>query len=334
MLRHLINLFMVVSLVLSCQRGPEPMVQWTPELINLSVEPGVASAVLSATVVGTHQAGCEYGFYCGSSEADMQKISSSYLDGEVRASLSGLNPSTKYSFKAYANNQKVEICSHTMVFMTLSEKNEPDQPTGPDEPSGSEPQPSEPQPEPEVSVPQSPSAGYTFSLPYNELVFSPYPNVGIDFQTIGNVRFEAVVPESENWIWIEYAGKRNVLLNVLYNCTGADRSCDIVFKSLDHDCQHVLKVTQSHLEPVIINKSYKQTSFPIYNDHCTDLGLAVTVDENGWAHVLDWITVVAYKDYIKIQLTENNTSQTRMARIKLSSTPEQSLYFLYQTPKQ
>ena len=317
----LVILFAVFT---SCDRGPVPDSSWLPEMVDVSVEPGVYGAVLSAKVKGEFQYGCEYGFYYGTTETDLQKIQSPCQDGVVSTTLTDLLPDTKYFFKAYVTNGRLETCSNTMIFKTLPENNLPDQPAEPDDPA-----------DPEPDDPQLPSVEYEFSLPYHELVVNPSFNGGINFTTIGNVRFEAIVPEEYDWIWTEYAGMRNVHLYVMYNCTGADRSCEIVFRSLDHDCQHVLNVTQQHYEPIIINKSYKQDSFPLYTGYYgSDQGIAVTVDENGHAYILDWITVVTYFDYVKVQLAENNTSQTRMARIKLSSTPEQSLYFLYQTPKQ
>ena len=312
-------LAVLLAVFASCDRAPMPDASWLPDIVDVSVEPGVYSTVLSAKVNGEIQHGCECGFYYGTTETDLQKIQSPCQDGVVNTSLTDLLPDTKYFFKAYVTNGRLETCSNTMIFKTLPENNLPDQPA---------------EPEPDGSEPQSPSIEYEFSLPYHELVVNPSFNGGINFTTIGNVRFEAIVPEEYDWIWTEYAGMRNVHLYVMYNCTGADRSCEIVFRSLDHDCQHVLNVTQQHYEPIIINKSYKQDSFPVYTGYYgSDLGIAVTVDENGHPYILDWITVVTYSDYIKVQLAENNTSQIRIARIKVECKQETLLYFLYQTPK-
>ena len=316
-------LAVLLAVFVSCDRAPMPDASWLPEMVDVSVEPGVYGAVLSAKVVGEFQDACGYGFYYGITETDLRKISSPCENGMVNSDVSGLLPGTKYYFRAYVSNGVTERFSPIMVFMTLPEDHLSDQPTEPDDPA-----------DPEPDDPQLPSVEYEFSLPYHELVVNPSFNGGINFTTIGNVRFEAIVPEEYDWIWTEYAGMRNVHLYVMYNCTGADRSCEIVFRSLDHDCQHVLNVTQQHYEPIIINKSYKQDSFPVYTGYYgSDLGIAVTVDENGHAYILDWITVVTYFDYVKVQLAENNTSQIRIARIKVECKQETLLYFLYQTPK-
>lgn len=161
--RLLLALFLVV-IITSCDRGPVPDISWLPEMVDVSVEPGVDAAVLSAKVKGEVQYGCEYGFYYGTTETELQKIQSPCQDGVVSTTLKALLPDTKYLFKAYVTNGRVETCSHTLVFKTLQENNlpaepdlpsepaEPDapsEPAEPDAPSGQEP---DPVPEPDQPI--------------------------------------------------------------------------------------------------------------------------------------------------------------------------------------
>lgn len=231
---------------------------------------------------------------------------------------------TEYRVQAFVGNGRNEVYSFVHVFVT------PDKA----ELEMSEPEMSEPDaPSHEVPDPALPGQ-YEFALPFYEILVNPNLNTGVEVKTTRNVRFETIVPEDVDWLWVDYAGERTRYIYTYCNCTGAERSCDVVFKSLDHDCQYVLKVTQEHLEPIVINKSYKQEVFPLYLDSKLTLGLAVNVDENGRPYAPDWVDVVTYRDYVKIDMKENKTSQTRFARIKLECDQETVLYFLYQAPKQ
>ena len=130
-------LAVLLAVFASCDRAPMPDASWLPDIVDVSVEPGVYSAVLSAKVKGDTHDGCEYGFYFGTTETDLQKIQSPCQDGVVSTSLTDLLPNTKYFFKAYASNGRVEACSNIMIFKTLPET--PAEPEGTDRPSDQDP---------------------------------------------------------------------------------------------------------------------------------------------------------------------------------------------------
>ena len=113
-------------------------------MVDVSVEPGVDAAVLSAKVKGEVQYGCEYGFYYGTTETELQKIQSPCQDGVVSTTLTPLLPDTKYFCKAYVTNGRYETCSNTMIFRTLPEPDAPSEPTVPEGPLEPEPEPDEP----------------------------------------------------------------------------------------------------------------------------------------------------------------------------------------------
>lgn len=108
---------------------------------------------------------------------------------------------------------------------------------------------------------------------------------------------------------------QNCRLYLRPNCTDFDRTCDIIFNSLDHDCQRVLKVTQEHLDIIEVTKSYEYGSFTLYLDSGFIIGQAATIDDNGNGYAENWITWTELRENINIILYENVTGKVRQIRM-------------------
>lgn len=310
---------LLALLLFSCT--PYPHAFDIPEISKVDVVPGADAIEFSAYMENDIAGVYECGFMFGVEGQEMIKTISLLEGNSFTSRIEEFLYDSRYQAYAYISNGQNVIRSSVFSFVT------PEQPSAP--PSSNPDSPSDPEPD-------VPDGTFELNLPFETLTFTPYAHYAYKMTTLGNADFEVIIPDEVDWIWSEPAGPSSCHFYVKRNCTDVERSCDVVFKSLDHDCQRVLKVKQGHLDVQVVTKSYKQTTFYIDADVGFNVGLAVIVDENGNGQGSIWLTVVACpSNRILVQMKENATNETRKEMVLLSdqNSDAHALYQLVQNPK-
>ena len=262
MLRHLINLFMVVSLVLSCQRGPEPMVQWVPEFVSteaLVVEGGVS---FSASVENVSLADLQCGFIYTVNGGEQIKIKGAFKGSSFHAHLDDSQYDTEYRAIAYIGNGKHVKYSAEFSVRTPQKPSDTSDSQTPTEPNPTDP---EPGPDDPVTEPESPV--YELDIPFSS-VSVEVEGGDTRIAVSGTVDFEVIVPEEADWLGVEVDAQSRVCsLRVDMNATESPRECELQFRSADpeFDCTLPLKVIQSSCPVHEVHMSYTGDAVPLCN---------------------------------------------------------------------
>lgn len=310
---------LLALLLFSCT--PYPHAFDIPEISKVDVVAGSAAIEFSAYIENDIEGVFECGFMYGVEGQEMIKTISLLEGNSFTSRIEEFLYDSRYQAYAYISNGQNVIRSSVFSFVT------PEQPSAP--PSSDPDSPSDPEPD-------VPDGTFELNLPFETLTFTPYAHYAYKMTTLGNADFEVIIPDEVDWIWSEPAGPRSCHFYVKRNCTDVERSCDVVFESLDHDCRRVLAVKQESLEVKLITKSYKQSTFYIDAEVDFNVGLAVIVDENGDGQGSVWLTVAALpSNRIYLQMKENSTNETRQEIILLTDqdSDAHALYRLVQNPK-
>ncbi len=269
MLRHLINLFMVVSLVLSCQGGPEPMVQWVPEFVSteaLVVEGGVS---FSASVENVSLADLQCGFIYTVNGGGQMKIKCTFKGNSFHAHLDDFQYDTEYRAIAYIGNGKHLKYSTEFSVRTPQKPSDPSDSQTPTEPNPTdpEPNPTDPEPGPDDPVTEPESPVYELDIPFSS-VSVEVEGGDLRIPVSGTVDFEVIVPEEADWLGVEVDAQSRVCsLRVDMNATESPRECELQFRSADpgFDCTLPLKVIQNSCPVHDIHMSYTGDAVPLCN---------------------------------------------------------------------
>ena len=262
MLRHLISLFMVVSLVLSCQREPEPMVQWVPEFVStdaIALEDGVS---FSASVDYESFADLQCGFIYSVNGGEQIKIKGAFKGSSFHAHLDDSQYDTEYRAIAYIGNGKHVKYSAEFSVRTPQKPSDPSDLQTPTEPNPTDP---EPGPDDPVTEPESPV--YELDIPFSS-VSVEVEGGDTRIAVSGTVDFEVIVPEEADWLGVEVDAQSRVCsLRVDMNATESPRECELQFRSTDpeFDCTLPLKVIQNSCPVHEVHMSYTGDAVPLCN---------------------------------------------------------------------
>lgn len=155
-LKHVIGCLAGVWLLAACQglmKSDTGRLAELPSIVDLSCEPGTASAVLTAST--KEPAGIsECGFYWFEAGISSKVVAQMDDRGLFSATIDFLNPGTEYVYCAYVSNGVSELRSMKKSFSTKKNDtpDEPDQPDNPDTPD----EPDEPETPDEPEQPDNP----------------------------------------------------------------------------------------------------------------------------------------------------------------------------------
>lgn len=193
------------------------------------------------------------------------------------------------------------------MFTTLPKQEESDLPEEPDVPSDPDPQPE-------------------FEVLTNDLTIS---SAAKDFYVTisGNVDYEVIIPEDAGWVKCKAKSAQRCTLSVDMNPAQKDRSCEIVFSSLKHDCRHVVTLTQQAME---VYYRYCPHYMRFYDldplPGAEKIISADPIDKNG--NVIDyydgdhWCVTYSSASYgasLNVNLHRNNTINNRTQRILVTA---------------
>ena len=158
---------------------------------------------------------------------------------------------------------------------------------------------------------------YELYVHVNETTVSGIMTYPYDIRVEGNVRYEVLIPEDVQWVWLDHTNKKYFWLGIKRNGTEESRSCEIVVSSLDHDCRHIVRIHQQHVPVSVLDFPqeggilYYETPFASHEtDGC--------VDENGKSVSSGWLVALSFgDDRIMLQAEENTGDTVRVARVWL-----------------
>ena len=108
----------VAILSSSCAEDPDPLsIVSVPQIVSTKATAGVYSAVLEATITSSGNF-TGSGFVVEDSSSETRTVNASVDGNLMKLEVSGLNPVTEYSFKAFVSNGKAVLYSREESFIT------------------------------------------------------------------------------------------------------------------------------------------------------------------------------------------------------------------------
>ena len=296
---HVLGLILLC--LFSCARGPELDVTILPVITDVHIEIEGAEISLSADLAGDVSLISECGFILGKKGSNMSEKPSRLSGKTFCRIVTDFSYNTEYQCKAYVGNGRNRIYSDIYTFRTPEEPS-----TGPEPTPGPEPEP-EPDPEP----------GPYMELSCSDLLIGP-DYASYDIRVAGNVKYEVLVPGEVDWLELQIVpnAERMCRLYADINCTGTPRSCEVLFKSLEHDCTLILKLTQESYSIYEVELSYQDGLHNFLLPISSSIGDVVKIrkyDDFEWVGDLQTNFMAAPEIWSKL-LYENTGFSSRIAR--------------------
>ncbi len=278
--------FSVLWLV-SC--APQPQMDQIPE-IELSAEVEMNGCRLEASLKEGLEGEYDAGFYYGSSEEEMIKVSAQWESSALfTASLTSLEYDTEYLYKAYICNGYNEICSDVGHFRTKVLER-------------------------------------TMILPFHIKEVGRLSS-RFTFEVGGNADFSVTVPDEVDWLRCGTDGRKCIVF-VETNDTEDTRDCGIVFKNLSDNLCDTLTVCQQAADASETNLPYNDVVLPPVEVHTwmtlvMDPDISVT-PLDGTSAETDWlscgsVTNIPYGySEVFFRAEENTAYEDRSARFIVS----------------
>lgn len=305
-LTSLIYIIMVLLLSGSCNLA-EPY-NAIPEFGKLTETVDANSVTLTSTVIGQTDGIVECGFMCGLSEAVMRDVKTYMIGRNFSAAIYDLDWDTEYEYYAYISNGRNVVNSSVRRFRTPVEPvSPPDQPEDPDDPEV----PVDPE------IPVAPEELY-FELSMTELDFSG--TCSSRFISVStNVEYEVIIPENAPWLTCTESTSTRCCLIVDYNYCEQDRSCEVLFRSLEHDCSHTVVVRQKRIP-----------MYELHVPHVEILSYACTlpesvkrptsvmrIDDQGNESLGIWMAAIKLGDDLQMTFRKNRTDEIRTEKVRV-----------------
>ena len=159
---------------------------------------------------------------------------------------------------------------------------------------------------------------YSLGLSSYETYIDGTDDQDIRFEVTGNAKYEVLIPNQPYWILhnalsIGDSG-RQCCIFAFNNVTKNERVCEVIFRSLDHDCSVTHRIVQG------------PTSFDCYKAEISHLEqnfyipLRPDVQDSHIGHesIFDWATIMGISsEYIRVPVKENNTGSPRTTYINM-----------------
>ena len=308
---NLIYAVIVLLISVSCSR-PEPYGD-IPEVGELAAVINGNSVTLTAFVSGSLDGIRECGFMWGPSEADMSRVKTSMNGRSLSVMLADLDWNTTYLYVAYVGNGRNEVTSSVRSFRTAAEPAEsPDVPDGPDTPA-------DPTVPVDPVVPESP----VFEISCTEMEFSGTCE-SCFISVNANVEYEVVIPDDAPWLICTEKTSSRCCLNVDYNYSEKDRSCEVTLRSLEHECSHILTVRQRKIPVYMLHVPHTEivshTYFlPEFMQRPTSVQ---RIDDEGNKSLATWVAAAKLGDVVGITVRENRYDELRSEKVLIQHLAE------------
>lgn len=305
-LTSLIYIIMVLLLSGSCNLA-EPY-NAIPEFGEVTETVDANSVTLTSTVIGQTDGIVECGFMCGLSEADMRDVKANMTGRNFSAAIYDLEWDTEYVYHAYIGNGRNVVNSSVRRFRTPVEPvSPPDQPEDPDD--------SELPVDPEIPV--APEELY-FELSMTELDFSG--TCASRFISVkSNVEYEVIIPENAPWLTCTESTSTRCCLIVDYNYCEQDRSCEVLFRSLEHDCSHTVVVRQKRIPMYELHVPHVETlSYACTLPESVKRPTSVMrIDDQGNESLGTWMAAIKFGDDLQMTFRKNRTDEIRTEKVRV-----------------
>ena len=305
-LTSLIYIIMVLLLSGSCNLA-EPY-NAIPEFGKLTETVDANSVTLTSTVIGQTDGIVECGFMCGLSEAVMRDVKTYMIGRNFSAAIYDLDWDTEYEYYAYISNGRNVVNSSVRRFRTPVEPvSPPDQPEDPDDPEV----PVDPE------IPVVPEKLY-FELSMTELDFSG--TCSSRFISVStNVKYEVIIPENAPWLTCTESTSTRCCLIIDYNYCEQDRSCEVLFRSLEHDCSHTVVVRQKRIPMYELHVPHVETlSYACTLPESVKRPTSVMrIDNQGNESLGTWMTAIKFGDDLQMTFRKNRTDEIRTEKVRV-----------------
>lgn len=159
---------------------------------------------------------------------------------------------------------------------------------------------------------------YELQVQVSEITVSGIMAYPYEIRVEGNVRYEVLIPEDVQWVWLDHTNKKYFWLGIKTNGTEESRSCEIVVSSLDHDCRHIVRIHQQHVPVSVLDFPQEGGTLYYETPFAFDGIVAGCVDENGKHVSSKWLVALSLgDDRIMLQAEENTGDTVRVARVWL-----------------
>lgn len=297
-LTSLIYIIMVLLLSGSCNLA-EPY-NAIPEFGKLTETVDANSVTLTSTVIGQTDGIVECGFMCGLSEADMRDVKANMTGRNFSAAIYDLEWDTEYVYHAYIGNGRNVVNSSVRRFRTQPKPVSP--PDRPEDPAGQE-------------IPVVPEELY-FELSMTELDFSG--TCSSRFISVStNVEYEVIIPENAPWLTCTESTSTRCCLIVNYNYCEQDRSCEVLFRSLEHDCSHTVVVRQKRIPMYELHVPHVETlnyAYPLPESVKRPLAVK-RIDDQGNESLGTWMSARKFGDDLQMTFGKNSTDEIRTEKV-------------------
>ena len=272
--------------------------------------PDITSVELDARTRLTVSSGLRCGFYYGTSSTSLKRLDAMTSGKYFVASVTGLLPDTEYLYKAYVSNGRGEICSDLQLFRTLSQPMEPEEPETPEWPDIPE-EPSLPD-EPVIPTPKEP----VFEISHTEIDFAGAQE-SFYISVTTNVEYEVIIPENAGWMSCYDTSSSRCVLSADYNYSEQDRSCEVLLRSLEHDCSHIVTVRQKPLPVYELHLSHvEMSSVGYFFPESVQYPNAVRiVNDEGIHSSSGWLTAIKMGNRLSMTARKNRTDNARAEKV-------------------
>lgn len=318
--KHVIYIMVVLLLSTSCLR-PE-LYENIPVIKEASEAVEGNSVTLNSSVIGQTGGIVECGFMYGQSEVGMRNVKTYMIGRNFSTTIYDLDWDKEYVYYAYISNGRNVVKSSVHRFRTPVEPvSPPDQPEDPDDPElpvDPEPEPGpDPVPGPDPEIPVVPEEHY-FELSMTELDFSG--TCASRFISVkSNVEYEVIIPENAPWLTCTESTSTRCCLIVDYNYCEQDRSCEVLFRSLEHDCSHTVLVRQKRIPMYELHVSHVETrsyAYPLPESVKRPTSV-MRIDDQGNDSQAKWMAAIKFGDDLQMTFRNNRTDEIRTEKVRV-----------------